>query len=75
VYVILIVPGATPVTNPVFEIVAMVALLEVQGVVVAAVALPVSCVVAFTQTALLPVIVGLLLTVMVVVTEQPLLLV
>jgi hypothetical protein len=58
VYVMVVVPAETPVTRPKFEIVATVVLLEVHGVVVAAVPLPVNCKVAFSQTSVPPEIVG-----------------
>jgi hypothetical protein len=70
VYVITVVPAATPVTNPLEETVAMEVFEETQGVVVAAVAEPVNCVVAPTQTTFVPVIVGMALIVTVAVIEQ-----
>jgi hypothetical protein len=63
VYVMRVVPKDTAVINPVFEIVATPVLFEVQGLLVAAVADPVSCVVALTQTVVSPEIVGKGLTV------------
>jgi hypothetical protein len=68
--VITVVPAATPVTNPLEETIAMEVFDETQGVVVAAVAEPVNCVVAPTQTTFVPVIVGKAFTVTVAVTEQ-----
>jgi len=65
VYVITEVPVATPVTKPVLDTVAIPVLPETQGLAVAAVALPVNCVVVPTQTELAPVIVGFALTVIV----------
>ena len=62
-------------TTPVAETVATVVLEEVQGVVAAGVPDPVSVIVALSQTAVGPVMVGRALTVMVVVAEHPLLLV
>jgi hypothetical protein len=70
VYVITVVPAATPVANPLEETVAMEVFEETQGLVVAAVAEPVNCVVATTHTEFVPVMVGLELTVIVAVTEQ-----
>lgn len=65
------VPAATPVTIPLPFTVAIVVLDETHGVVVAAVILPVSCVVNPTQILLFPIIVGLAFTVMVCVFEHP----
>ena len=59
------VPTNTPVTSPVFEMVAAAVLLEVHGLVVAAVPFPVNCTVAFSQTDVPPEIVGSGFTVMV----------
>ena len=73
VYVIVVVPAATPVTTPELVIVALAGVEETQGLLVAAVGLPVSVTVPPTQTALFPDTVGFALTVTVVVTEQPLL--
>ena len=70
-----LVPAATPVTSPVALTVATAGVAETQGVVVAAVAVPVSWVVAPTQTVSVPVIVGRALTVTVAVVLQPPLLV
>ena len=58
-------PVATPVTRPVLETVAIPVLPEAQALLVAAVALPVNCVVTPTQTEFEPVIVGFALTVIV----------
>ena len=68
-------PPATPVTKPVLDTVAIAVLLEVQGLEVAAVPLPVNWVVLPTQTAVVPVMVGRGFTVTVAVLEHPLLLV
>jgi hypothetical protein len=65
--VIVEVPTNTPVTSPVFEMVAAAVLLEVHGLVVAAVPFPVNCTVAFSQTDVPPEIVGSGFTVMVIV--------
>ena len=70
-----LVPAATPVTRPVALTVATPGVAETQGVVTAAVADPVSWVVAPTQTVSVPVIVGRALTVTVAVVLQPPLLV
>ena len=70
-----VVPAATPVTSPVALTVATAGVAETQGVVTAAVADPVSWVVAPTQTVSVPVIVGRALTVTVAVVLQPPLLV
>ena len=70
---IVTVPAATPVTTPALFTLATVVLDEVQGVVVAGVPEPFRLIVEPTQTALAPVIVGNAFTVMVVLTEQPLL--
>ena len=70
-----LVPAATPVTSPVALTVATAGVAETQGVVTAAVADPVSWVVAPTQTVSVPVIVGRALTVTVAVVLQPPLLV
>jgi hypothetical protein len=50
VKVIVVDPAETPVTRPVFEMVAIEVLLDVHGFVVAAVPFPVNCKVAFSQT-------------------------
>ena len=68
-------PAATPVIRPVALTVATVGVSETQGVMFAAVADPVSCVVAPAQTVSVPVIVGAALTVTVAVILQPPLLV
>lgn len=52
------VPAERPITSPVFETVATDVLLEVQGVVVAAVPFPVNCNLEFKQTEEPPEIVG-----------------
>ena len=70
-----LVPAATPVTRPVALTVATPGVAETQGVVTAAVADPVSCVVAPTQTVSVPVIVGRALTVTIAVLVHPALLV
>ena len=72
---IVAVPAATPVTTPALFTVATAVLEEVQGVVAAGVPDPVRVIVALSQTAVGPVMVGLAFTVIVVVVEQPLLLV
>ena len=66
-------PAAIPLTKPLSVTVAVDVLELIHGVVVAAVTLPVNCMDEPTQTTLGPVIVGTGLTVIVVVTEQPLL--
>ena len=58
VYVIVVVPPLIPVTNPVLFTVATLVLEELQGFVVAAVALPINCVVVLAQIIRFPVIVG-----------------
>jgi hypothetical protein len=63
VYVMIEVPALTAVTTPVLLIVATPVLAETQGLLVAAVALPVSVKLLPTQIAALPVIVGSGLTV------------
>jgi hypothetical protein len=73
VYVIVVVPAAIPVTRPLLVTVAMDALADTHGPEVAAVTLPVNCVVAPAQMVLFPVTAGFALTVIVTVTEQPLL--
>jgi hypothetical protein len=65
VYVIVVVPADIPVTSPLFETVATAVLLEDQGFVAAAVALPVNCKVELIQTDEPPEIVGNGFTVMV----------
>lgn len=72
---IVTVPAATPVTTPALLTVAIVVLDEVQGLVAAGVPDPVRLIVAPAQTSVAPVIVGWALTVMLRVTEHPLLLV
>lgn len=64
-------PGLTPVIKPVFEIVATERLLETQGLLVAAVPLPVNCNVELTQRMFEPLIMGLGLTVIVKFALQP----
>ena len=71
----MLVPAATPVTRPVLLTVATVVVPDIQGVVVAAVPDPVSCVVDPAHTVSVPVIVGRALTVTVAVILHPLLLV
>ena len=66
-------PAAIPLTKPLLVTVAVDVLELIHGAVVAAVTLPVNWIDAPTQTALGPVIVGTGLTVIVVVTGQPLL--
>ena len=58
VYVIVELPAATPVTNPVFDTVATERLVDTQGLSEAAVAEPDSCVVDSTHTVNVPDIVG-----------------
>ncbi len=58
-----VVPAATPVTNPVPSTVATAVLEDVHGVVVDGAAEPVNCVVEFTHTVGVPVILGRALTV------------
>jgi predicted AlkP superfamily pyrophosphatase or phosphodiesterase len=70
-----VVPAVIPVTNPVLSTVATAALEEVHGVVVDGAADPVNCVVEFTHTVGVPVIVGRALTVTTAVTMHPLVLV
>jgi hypothetical protein len=65
-------PANTPVTSPVFEMVAAAVLPEFHALDVAAVGEPVSCKVAFSQTEAPPVIVGRGFTVIVEVREHPL---
>ena len=62
VQVIVVVPDATPVTNPELEIVATPVLLDVHGFDAAGVPEPVSCVVALIQVLNVPLIVGLAFT-------------
>ena len=71
VYVIVVVPVLTPVTNPELVIVATKGLEETQGFVVAAVGLPVNWVVKPIQTFNVPVMVGNAFTVIVAVLGQP----
>ena len=72
---IVVVPGLTPVTTPALFTVATAVLEEVQGVVAAGVPDPVRVMVAPSQTAAGPVMAGRAVTVIVLVAEQPLLLV
>ena len=58
VYVITLVPAATPVTTPVLLTVATLVVPETHGLLAAGVPEPVSCVVAPTQVVSVPVIVG-----------------
>jgi hypothetical protein len=67
VYVIVVVPSDKPTTSPVFETVATAVLLDVHGLVVAAVPLPVNCNLEFKQTEEPPEIVGSAFTVIVIV--------
>lgn len=69
---ITLVPAARPATRPVALTVATVGLADTQGAVTAAVADPVSCVVAPAQTASVPEMVGTALTVTEAVFVQPL---
>lgn len=73
VYVMIAVPGFTPVTTPPLVTVATVVFDDVQGLTVAGVPEPVSVVVAFLQTDSEPVMVGCALTVIVTLLIQPLL--
>jgi hypothetical protein len=75
VYVIILVPAATPVTTPALFTVATAGVPDTQGFVAAGVPDPVSGVVEPTQTVSVPVIVGAAFTVTVAVALQPLLLV
>jgi hypothetical protein len=75
VYVIVVVPAATPVTMPVLLTVATPVLDDVHGLTAAAVPDPVNVVVDPVQTFNVPVIVGCAFTVIVAVLEQPLLVV
>ncbi len=75
VQVMIVFPAATPVNTPELVIVAFAGVEDTQGLLVAAVGLPVSVTVPPTQTALFPDTVGFEFTVIVIVTEQPLLLV
>ena len=70
-----VVPALSAVTTPALFTVATVVLEEDQGVVAAGVPEPVSVIVAPSQTVVGPVMVGRALTVIVVVAEQPALLV
>jgi hypothetical protein len=70
-YVIVAVPAATAVTNPVEETVAILVAEEVHGPVVAAVPLPVNCDVAPTHAESVPVMVGPAITVNVAVVVHP----
>jgi hypothetical protein len=65
--VIVVVPAEIPVTRPVFEMVATEVLLDVHGLVVAAVPLPVNWSVALAHTEVPPEMVGSGFTVMVMV--------
>jgi hypothetical protein len=67
----MLVPGATPVTNPVVLTVATDVVPDTHGLVAAGVPEPFNCVVAPTQTLSVPVIVGRALTVTVTVAAQP----
>ena len=69
VYVIVVVPDAIPVTNPVEETVATPVLLEVQGFEIAGVPEPVSWEVALIHNVVAPLIVGLAFTVTITVAE------
>ena len=69
----IVVPADIPLTNPLLDTEATDVLLDTHGVVVAAVGVPVNCVVDPTQTEFEPVMVGLAFTVTVVVAEQLLL--
>ena len=71
----LAVPAATPVTKPVFETVATDVFEETHALVVAAVPDPVNWEVPPTHNEVVPVTVGLVLTVTVEIAEHPLLLV
>ncbi len=73
VYVIVVVPAATPVTTPVLLTVATPVLEDVHGFAAAGVPDPVKVVVAPTQTVSVPVMVGCALTVIVIVLLHPLL--
>lgn len=70
-YVIILVPAATPVTTPVLLIVATLVVAEDHGVVASGVPEPVKVVVNPAQTVSVPVIVGVPLTVTVAVFVQP----
>ncbi len=67
----MVVPAVTAVTNPVLLIVATEVVEEVQGVVVAGVPVPVSCVVSPAHTVKVPVITGRAFTVTTTVFSQP----
>ena len=71
VYVIVLVPAVSAEINPAFVIVATEVLLEVQGLLDAAVPEPVSCSVNPTQTDVFPDIVGFANTVIGVTNKQP----
>jgi hypothetical protein len=73
VYVIMVVPPATPVTTPALDTVATVGVAETQGLVAAGVPDPVKVVVEPEQTVSVPVIVGKVFTVTVAVILQPVL--
>jgi hypothetical protein len=73
VYVIVVVPGLTPVTTPALLTVATPVFEDVHGLTTAAVPDPVKVIVAPSQTAVGPVIVGCAFTVIVAVLEHPLL--
>lgn len=73
VYVITLVPAATPVTTPALLTVATAGLAEIHGLTAAGVPEPVNVVVAPTQTVNVPVMVGAALTVTVAVWLHPLL--
>jgi hypothetical protein len=73
VYVMIVVPAATPVTTPALVTVATPVLEDVHGLTAAGVPDPVNVVVYPTQTVNVPVIAGCALTVIVTVLEHPLL--
>ena len=75
VYVIVVVPGLTPVTTPALLTVATPVLEDVHGLAAAGVPDPVNVIVDPSQTAVGPLIAGWALTVIVTVLEHPLLLV
>jgi hypothetical protein len=75
VYVIVVVPGFTPVTTPALFTVATAGVADVHGLTAAGVPDPVNVIVAPSQTTVGPVMVGCALTVIVTVLEHPLLLV
>jgi hypothetical protein len=75
VYVMVVVPGPCPVTTPALLTVATPVFDDVHGLTAAGVPDPVNVMVALSQTAVGPLIVGCALTVIVTVLEHPLLLV